>query len=196
MAQLNWGEIVAEAGEATGFDPLPAGDYDLMVLEATTKLTQKDSKTMFSIKTQVQNGPFKGRLIWDNLVVSPENATALGFFFAKMAALGLSREFFTQNSPTNEQIERAITGRQFRAAVKQRAYNGSTTNNIDRYYVPQAGAPIAPVGGATPPPPPPPAAAVAAAPPAPAPVATVAPAPVAEVPVAPAVPAAPVGDPF
>jgi hypothetical protein len=184
MANLNWGEIVKDAGDSAGFDPLPVGDYDLLVVEATTKLTQKDSKTMFSIKTQVQNGPFKGRLIWDNLVVSPENSTALGFFFNKMAALGLTREFFTQNSPTNEQIERAITGRQFRAAVKQRTYNGATSNNIDRYYVAQSGAPVAPpAGSATPPPPPPPPAA--------APVAAA----VVEAPVA-AAPAAPVGDPF
>ena len=78
MSTLNWGDLVKEAGEvSTGYDPLPDGDYDLTVIEATAKVSQS-GKTMFSVKAQVMNGPHAKRVIWDNLVVTPDNQAALG----------------------------------------------------------------------------------------------------------------------
>ena len=132
MSTLNWSDLIKEAGENTSYEPLPDGDYDLRVLEATAKLTQSN-KTMFSVKAEVQGGPHNKRLIWDNLVVSTDNPTALGIFFSKMAALGLGREFFDQ-SPSNAQIESALSGRSFRAQIGSRIYQGTKKNEVKRYY--------------------------------------------------------------
>jgi hypothetical protein len=162
MSSLNWGDLVRDAKDASGGDysPLPDGDYELKVLEATTK-TSQSGKTMFAIKAEVQVGPYAKRLVWDNLVISPENKNALAIFFSKMRALGLGDDFFATN-PGNAQIEQALTGRPFRATIGSRVWNGDTRNEFKKYF-PYASSPVggAPVAGA----------------PAPAPVAAPAPAP-------------------
>lgn len=170
MSTINWGDLVKEAGASAGnYEPLPDGDYDFKVLEAKATVSAS-GKTMFKIKAEVQGGAHNKRLVWDNLVVSPENPSALGIFFSKMAALGVPREFFTNNNPSNAQIEASIDGKFFRAQVGSRTWQGNKQNEIKKYYVTQtattASAP-APVAAA-----PAPAPAPAAAPaPAPAPAA-------------------------
>lgn len=179
MSTLNWGDLVKDAGEVASYEPLPDGDYDLTVMEATAKVSQS-GKTMFAIKAQVQNGPHAKRLIWDNLVVTPDSSAALGMFFRKMGALGLGREFFSSN-PSNAQIEAALKGRSFRAQVGSRTWQGTKKNEIKMYFA----SPVA--GTAT------------AAAPAPAPAAAPAPAPApapAAAPVAAAAPIAPPASPF
>ena len=188
MSSLNWGDLVRDAKDASGGDysPLPDGDYELKVLEATTK-TSQSGKTMFAIKAEVQVGPYAKRLVWDNLVISPENKNALAIFFSKMRALGLGDDFFATN-PGNAQIEQALTGRPFRATIGSRVWNGDTRNEFKKYF-PYASSPVAgaPVAGA-------PAPAPVAAP-APAPAA--APAPAVAPPVAaPSFPSAPASTPF
>jgi len=165
MSSLNWGDLVKDAGEVGSYEPLPDGDYELVVVEAVAKVAQS-GKTMFALKAQVQGGAHAKRLVWDNLVVSPENSNALGIFFRKMAAMGLGREFFGSN-PSNAQIEAALKGRSFRAQIGSRTWNGSKKNEIKMYYV---GTPAASTAAA-------PAAAAPAPAPAPAPAAAPAPAP-------------------
>ena len=117
MSTLNWGDLIKDAGDAGSYDALPDGDYDLVVVEATAKVSQS-GKTMFAVKAQVEGGAHNKRLVWDNLVVSPESQGALGIFFSKMHALGLPKEYFMQSpQPSNAQIEQILVGRRFRAQV-------------------------------------------------------------------------------
>ena len=168
MSSLNWGDLVKDAGDVGSFEPLPDGDYDLVVQEIVAKVSQS-GKTMFSLKAQVQGGAHNKRLVWDNLVVTPESPAALGMFFRKMAALGLGREFFA-TSPSNAAIEQAAKGRAFRAQVGSRTWQGQKKNEIKMYYVATSpvGSPAAPAAAAPAPAPAPAAAPVAEAP-APAP---------------------------
>lgn len=198
MATLNWGDLAKDATASGNFEPLPDGDYDFKVLEAETKVTSS-GKTMFVVKAEVQTGAHAKRLVWDNLVISPENPNALGFFFGKMKALGLDKSFFDTN-PSTEQILRAMANRTFRAQVGSRVYNGDTRNELKKYYPaaasgPSFGAAPAPTSAA---PAPAPQAAPAPAP-APAPQAAPAPAPAPALAkpeeVAPAPQAAPVAPP-
>lgn len=174
MSSINWGDLVKDAGESAGgtYEPLPDGDYELKVIEASATVSQS-GKTMFKITTEVQGGPFAKRRVWDNLVVSPENKNALGIFFGKMAALGVPREFFSNNNPSNAQVEQAILGKTFRATIGKRTWNNDVKNEIKKYHVGVGATPVAQATTASAPvaPPPPPA------PPAPpaAPVATSAP---------------------
>jgi len=178
MSTLNWSELISNAAETANYDPLPDGDYDLTVVEATQKMTQSN-KVMFSIKAQVTSGPHAKRLVWDNLVVSPENENALGIFFGKMAALGLTKDNFFNQNPTNAQIEQALVDRKFRAQIGSRTYNGQKRNEMKRYYrANDAAAPAAATTAAAPAPAPAPAPTPAPAPaPAPAPEASTASAP-------------------
>jgi len=178
MSSLNWGDLVKDAGESSGgqYEPLPDGDYDLKVIEASAAVSQS-GKTMFKITTEVQAGAFAKRRIWDNLVVSPDSPAALGIFFSKMAALGLPREYFMGN-PSNATIEAAILNRAFRAQIGSRVWQGAKKNEIKKYYVAPAAGVAAAVAPAAPAPAPAPAAAPAPAPapaPAAAPVAAAAP---------------------
>jgi hypothetical protein len=171
VSSLNWADLVKDAGEATSnFEPLPDGDYDLKVVEAPAGTTST-GKTMFKLKAQITSGPYANRFIWDNITISPENKNALGIFFAKMAALGIPREFFLNNNPSNAQIEATLQGRVFRAQIGSEIYQGAKKNKIARYYVASptaaSSAPIASqvntAGAAVPPPPPAPPVAPGAA---------------------------------
>lgn len=175
MSTLNWAELIKSAGDvSSNYEALPDGEYDLTVVEATAKVTTS-GKTMFSLKTQVNGGPYNNRLVWDNLVISPENQKALGIFFAKMGALGIPQDYFMRvPTPTNGEIESVLVGRKFRGTVGSRIYNGNKRNEIRRYHSSgqQTNTPVAPQGAvaaapqtpAAPPPPPPAAPQAPAAP--------------------------------
>lgn len=145
MSTLNWSELIKDAADSgsNSLEALPDGDYELKVLEAEEKQSQS-GKTMFAIKCQVQGGASANRLVWDNLVVSPDNATALGIFFRKMAAMGLTKESFFDREPTSAQIEQALIGRAFRGQIGSRTYNGQKRNEIKNYYPSSATAAAAP----------------------------------------------------
>ncbi len=174
MSTLDWSQLIKDAGESSGgnYEPIPDGDYEFVVVEAPVKQTSS-GKTMFALKAQVSGGAFDKRLVWDNMVVSPENSTALGIFFSQMAAMGLQKEGFFDRSPSVEQISQALSGRRFRGRVSTRTYNGKKSNEIKNYYPSQTGSVSAPGGVEASAPAPSPAPAPAAAPfagsPAPAP---------------------------
>jgi len=172
MTSLNWGDLIKQAGEVASYEALPDGTYDMMIIEASAT-TSQSGKSMFKVTAEVQGGPFNKRRVWDNLVVTQDNSTALGIFFSKMKALGLNQEFFA-TQPTNARIEQAMMGRKFRAKIGSRVWQGNKKNEIKSYF-PMEGAAAAPTTAAAPgsvaapPPAPAPAPAPAAPPPSPAP---------------------------
>lgn len=186
MSTKNWSDLIKDAGETGSYEPLPDGDFDLLVVEATAT-TSQSGKTMFKLKAQVEGGPYNKRLVWDNLVVTPDSPAALGMLFKKFHAMGIGRNYFDTN-PTNAQIEATLTGRRFRAQIGSRLYNGAKKNEIRNYFPSAAtiaamqGETAVPAQAAAPAPASPPPAAAPA--PAPAPVAA-APAPAAAAPQAP-----------
>lgn len=134
MTSTNWLDLLNEAkqnGGSQDFGPIPGGEYHLKVLEAETRQTQ-NGKTKYTIKAQVQAGPHAGRLVWDDLIVSPESAGAMGFFFRKMAALGLGKEFFA-TGPSDDQITGGLKDREFLGKVIVDNYGGKDRNKIDGY---------------------------------------------------------------
>jgi hypothetical protein len=201
MPIKNWSALLDEAGDTGSFEVLPAGDYDLRVAKA--EATQSgNGKLMFKLTNEVTAGPHKGRRVWSNLVLTVDNPTALGIFFRQMAAIGISKSYF-EGDPSDAQVADALTGREFRAQVAVKQWQGNDRNEIKAYFparkegdVPAAPPPIpqtppinpqpAPVAAVAPAPAPPASAAAVAAP-APAPVVQPAPEPVNQ-PVTPAVP--------
>jgi len=134
MTSTNWLDLLNEAKQSGGgqdFGPVPAGEYQMKVLSAETRQTA-NGKTKYTIKAEIQNGPHASRFVWDDLIVSPESAGAMGFFFRKMKALGLGPEFF-QSAPTDDQITTALTGRDFLGKVIVENYANKDRNKIDGY---------------------------------------------------------------
>lgn len=168
MPLKSWGALLEEAGDEISFDVLPAADYDLKIVKSEAKQTS-GGKLMFSITCEVTSGPYAKRKVWGNLVLSPENPTALGIFFRQMNALGIDKSFFAAN-PNDSAVADALINREFRGQVAIRQWQGTDKNEIKNYF------PISRTPG-TPVPPPPPVVTPAANP-APAPAgATPAPAP-------------------
>lgn len=165
---ISWGQLVNDAGSAAAFNAVPVGQYDLQVESASFKMTASGKK-MYSVKYRIMGGPHNNRVIFDNIVLTTDNSTALGFFFRKMAALGLDMEYFKSN-PTDEAITAAMTGRTVRVDMGIRQYQGEDQNEIKNYLKPPAGGAAPGPGGVAAPPPPPMAAAPAPAAPPPPPV--------------------------
>ncbi len=208
---VNWADVIEEAKSGGGgFEPVPDGDYDLLITGATASLTQ-NQKPMFTIETTIQGGPSNGRKIWDRLIVSADNGKAMGFFFSKMAAIGLPVEFFKTQPSDDAIVQQLLNNRHFRAQVGKNNYNPQKPGNEIKKYYPASGGPSfapsapAPAQGGFPPPPAaapqvapavqqqyaaPPAAPPVAAPPAYAPPAPAAPPAYAAPPAPPAPPAA------
>jgi hypothetical protein len=175
MADIPWDELM-DAAAGSDFAPIPQGDYDVKIIETEATKSSTD-KPMWKVTCQVMNGPHEGRKIWTQQTLTMDNEDALNVFFRQMAAAGLTGEFF-RTKPTNERIAEALMGRQFRAKVTIREWQGVPRNNIKQWNPMGArggapGGPPPPAAGAGGPggPPPPPAASTpppAASPPPPA----------------------------
>ena len=101
-----WSQLAEQAGDvATSFDALPVGVYSLEVVDATYKETSTGKKA-WNIQTKVlDEGQYKNRRLFDYVVLTTDNAQALGFFFQKMSVMGLPKTFFATSpgiSASNE----------------------------------------------------------------------------------------------
>ena len=134
MSQKTWSELVDDSEEEGGgtWEPIPEGEYDLKVADAEQRLTQSQ-KNMYVIKAEVLDGPYAGRIIWHNFVVSDDNKRAMFHFFKNMSALGIEKDFF-RNNPTNDSIVNVLKGRQFKAEVGKKIYNDQVRNEIKTFY--------------------------------------------------------------
>lgn len=142
MTEVNFQQLMSQAGE--GFRPVPSGDYQAVWTKSEAAAT-KNGKAMIRGQFRIVGGPHDGRLVFNNFVISPENANALGFFFQHMEALGLSREYFNANPPM-AQVAQMLEGRQATISVGVRQYNGSDQNDIKAVKPPQGGQ----IGGGAP----------------------------------------------
>lgn len=127
MASVNWSQLQSAAAEAS-FDPVPPSTYDVYVhqAEATTSSTNKD---MIKVVFKIENGPYAGKSIFNQFVLSPDNNNALSFFFRHMRALGLGQEFFAAN-PSMGQVASALQGRRARLNVGIRTWNEQEQNDV------------------------------------------------------------------
>lgn len=86
------------------------GDYAVVVDKAEFKLTQKNSEPMWVLTLKVTAGPYTGRTIRHNLVLSSTHTFMVNRFFSHMAVLGLDASFFDAN-PSPDAVSIAVTGR-------------------------------------------------------------------------------------
>lgn len=136
MTSVSWGDLQKAAGEA-GFDPVPAGPYDVIVDSATAKKAGT-GKDMITCQFRVQGGPYDGKIIFNQFVLSPENPNALAFFFRHMAAMGLGEAYFASN-PQLERVAADLQGRACRITVSVREWNDTMRNQVDAVAAPAGG---------------------------------------------------------
>ena len=70
------------------FEPLPVGTYVVVVSDSDHKETSKKNGTMFAFTYEVvQDGEYKGRLVFDNMIDTHESAKAAQFGKQKLGQL-------------------------------------------------------------------------------------------------------------
>lgn len=161
---MDWNKILDEAdGESLDFDPLPKGDYDVVITSASATTAQSGNK-MLKVEMTVQDGPYAKRKLWTNIVFAESNPKAMVFTLRKLAALGVSKEWLGTENPSLDTIASRIEGVAVSAVVEQKPYQGEMRNEVKSFKRaggPEAAAP-APAAAAAPatptaenPPPPP-----------------------------------------
>lgn len=152
MVEVPWGDLVKEY--SGGFDPLPPGEYDVVVDSAESVLS-KNGKNMIKVRFKVDGGPSNNRTVFWNAVFSPTrddgspNEGALKAWFGNMAAFGMKAEFFSTN-PSFETIADTMTGKKVRVTLAIREYQGQEQNDVKRVKPPTGGAiEVQGVGGPT-----------------------------------------------
>ena len=126
---INFKDLMNAAADAGAtYEPLPNGEYEAVVEEASHTQTST-GKTMFKMTYKITSGPFANRKVWGNQTISPENPNALGYFFRAMAALGLDSDFFGAG-PTPDQVTQHLVGRSCIVVLTQREWNGEMRNEV------------------------------------------------------------------
>lgn len=77
MAKLNMDFNPSEVPEDDrSFEPLPAGEYTMQVIESEVKDTKSGSGQQLVLTLEVIEGPFSNRRVWDRLNIRNQNADA------------------------------------------------------------------------------------------------------------------------
>lgn len=76
MAQLNFFDA-SQVSPQDNFTPLPAGEYLVMVIDSEVKVTKDGTGSYLATTMQVMDGPFKGRMVWDNIQMQNKNPTTV-----------------------------------------------------------------------------------------------------------------------
>ena len=75
MAQFSFN--AAEVNPQSDFDPVPNGEYPVIVIESEWKETKAGTGTYLQLVLEVIDGAYKGRKIWDRLNLKNQNQTAV-----------------------------------------------------------------------------------------------------------------------
>jgi len=124
---VNFGSLLQGVGSLS-FEPVPVGDYDVFVETAEYK-PSSTGKPMWKVKYKISGGPQHGRTIYNNIVLTADNANTLRMFFLNMKAMGLDETFFASN-PAPQLVAQSLVGKTCHVAIDHRAYQGQMRENV------------------------------------------------------------------
>lgn len=133
MATVNWAQYIKaaeDAGESLDeFTPLPAGSYEVSILEAKAVKTKKGDKDMFKVTFVVEGGPHAGRRLWSNLVISPESPKAMAILIRQLTALNVRH--LMDAGASLEQVAAGLKGQLATVKVTVGEWNGKPKNEVE-----------------------------------------------------------------
>ncbi len=98
MASLGEGGFDSRTVEPNvGFDVMPAGDYDAVIVGSEVKPTSKGDGKMLKLELQILNGQFQNRKVWDNLNIWNPNAQAVQIAKGTLSAICRAVNVLTPN---------------------------------------------------------------------------------------------------
>lgn len=121
------------------FDPLPAGEYQVHVVESEMKPTKAGTGRYLQLTLEVVDGEFTGRKVWDRLNLENPNQTAVDI--AQRTLSQICRACGVMNVRDSEQLHY----RRMTAKLKLRAATAEhdASNDVSRYEAPKASQPQA-----------------------------------------------------
>ncbi len=131
-AGINWGEVLDEAANDNVSKPAPDGEYEIVVssAEATTAST---GSPMIKVTVDITSGPFKGKRVWDNIVLNSNSPVAMRISLQNLAALGVNREWIASTNPSIAQLVDAINGAEAIAILGTKTWNDEPRNEVKKY---------------------------------------------------------------
>lgn len=87
MAKLNQTFDATQVEPTNPLDPIPAGDYPMIISESEMKATKSGSGEYLQLTLEVIDGQYKGRKVWDRLNLVNPNATAVSIAEATLSAI-------------------------------------------------------------------------------------------------------------
>jgi hypothetical protein len=87
MALFNFNAATVEPMQARSFEPLPKGDYEMMIVKSDVKPTQAGTGHYIELEMHVLGGEHSGRRHWERLNVDNPNKTAQDIANAALASL-------------------------------------------------------------------------------------------------------------
>lgn len=72
---------------AGSFEPLPAGDYEVVIVESTWKPTKAGTGSYLELKLQVVKGDYEKRNLWARLNLKNPNVTAVEIAKRELSAI-------------------------------------------------------------------------------------------------------------
>jgi hypothetical protein len=85
LNELNFNAASVEPNE--GFDVIPAGEYDAVIVASEVKPTSAGTGKMLKLELQILNGKFQNRKVWDNLNIWNPNAQAVQIAKGTLSAI-------------------------------------------------------------------------------------------------------------
>lgn len=143
MQGVNWGQHIKESSDE--FETIEVGQY-ACVVEKSEATMSSTNKLMFKVQYKIVSGPRTGRIIFNNVVFSPDNPRAKYFFFENLEAMGVKREVLEKNNPAPEVVAQMMLGQSVLVTIDHRDYQGKARENV-KSLAPGAGGGAGPVPG-------------------------------------------------
>ncbi len=143
MANLN-GFNAGDVDPNMVFDAVPAGWYEVMILESEMKATKAQDGNYLELKLQIIEGEHKGRLLWDRLNLDNPNELATQIARGTLSAICRAVGITTPKDSSE------LHNLPLLAKVATKTYEGELRNEV-KGYKPKGGAQAqaqAPAGGA------------------------------------------------
>ena len=145
MASLS-GFNAAAVEPSTGFDCVPAGDYDVVIMTSEMKTTKDGSGQYLKLEFAILNGQFQNRKIFTNLNLVNKNETAVKIAKANLSAICRAVGVLTPNDSSE------LHGKPMTVRVTIRKSDEYDDQNEIKSFKPKGATPPvnAPVATATP----------------------------------------------
>lgn len=111
----------------TGFDAIPAGEYDVCIIESGFEDTKSGTGKMLKLTLQVLSGPYQNRKLWDRLNLVNPNEQAVQIAKGTLSAICRAVGVMTPNDSSE------LHNKPMRIKVKVESYNGNDQNRITSY---------------------------------------------------------------